>query len=46
MASVTTVLYDGFQLLVLVLCIPLVILAIGAPLALAVKLLLLLAAML
>lgn len=39
-------LMDAFWLLVVVACIPLVILAIGAPLALAVKLVLFLAAML
>jgi hypothetical protein len=44
--SVSSVVLDGLRLVVLVLFIPIAILAIGAPFALAVKLLLMLIAML
>ena len=46
MATVTAVALDGLQLVLVVLCIPIAILAIGAPIALAVKLVLLLVALL
>jgi hypothetical protein len=45
MASVSALALNGVQLLLVVLCIPIAILAIGAPIALAVKLVLLLVAM-
>jgi hypothetical protein len=46
MASVSAVTLDGLRLLALVLCIPIVILAIGAPFAIAIKLVLMLFALL
>ena len=46
MASISAIAYDGAQLLLLVLCIPVAILAIGAPIALAIKLVLMLVAIL
>ena len=46
MASASALALDGVQLVLVVFCIPIAILAIGAPIALAVKLVLLLAAML